>query len=170
MEALFSTEAFSPQERFARWSEEFMRATGWPFPADPLDRSRFHAEVSGARVGETPLLAQRAAPYRLRYGKSEVSAAQDRPAGLLLICRAGKLHVEADGERLTAGPGEVLLLDMTRPISCEVVGENHTMKIALDRARLDASGGRKLTRHWPANKGLAPLIGAICQVARTAIE
>lgn len=49
---------------------------------------------------------------------------------------------------------------MTRPISCEVVRENHTMKIALDRARLDASGGRKLTRHWPASKGLAPLIGA----------
>lgn len=87
-----------------------------------------------------------------------------------MVRRAGKLHVEADGERLTAGPGEVLLLDMTRPISCEVAGENHTMKIALDRTRLDASGGRKLTHHWACEQRTGAVDRRLCQVARAAIE
>lgn len=170
METLFSTEWFAPREGFGRWSEEFMKSAGWPFPADPLEPARFHAQVFGCSVGATPVLAQRAAPYRLRYGKREVSAAQDRPTALLLLCQAGELRVEAGGNRLRVRPGEMLLLDLAQPIVCDALGENQTLKIPLERARIGPGARPPLTRHLRPDEGLAPLVhayaGALTRLSR----
>lgn len=160
MEALFSTESFAPQERFERWSEAFVQASGWPFPADPLDPARFQAKVTGALVGATPLLAQRASPYRLRFGKREISATQDRPTALLLLCQAGELLIEVNGERLRLRPGEMLLLDLAQPIVCHTLGESQTLKIPIDRGRIGPFRGPPLARHWRPGEGLMPLVTA----------
>jgi AraC-like DNA-binding protein len=158
MDKLFSTADVSPHEGFARWAEDLMRSGGWPFPADPVKGQPFHAEVWGTLAGDTPIVAQRAGAYRVRYGRREINAIQDRPRALMLLCHAGELRVESGSQRFVGRAGDVLLLDLAHPVSCDSPSAHDKIGVLLDRAWLGAPEGMNLTQCWRPGEGLTDLI------------
>lgn len=153
MDKLFSTADVSPHEGFARWAEDLMRSGGWPFPADPVKGQPFHAEVWGTLAGDTPIVAQRAGAYRVRYGRREINAIQDRPLVLMLLCHAGELRVDDGGQRFVGRAGDVLLLDLAHPVCCDSPGSHDKIGVLLDRTWLGAPEGMNLTQHWRPGEG-----------------
>ncbi len=130
----FSTSAFAPDERFARYSDFYANGAD----AIALD-DRVSAEVKAWRLGGLILFermlagvgTERLAP-RVRYNQFDHFTLQ--------INLGGEFHAEGDDGFRAVRPGEIVLLDMARPMRTRFP-DVHVITLALPRTVAETAAG-----------------------------
>lgn len=133
---VIATDAVEPPDRFAFWSEESMRSGGWTFRAEDRSHGSFGATVDAALLGDAVLLRQAASPYAVTCGPKEVARSHE-PNVLLVAHRSGTVHYHHGHAKIVARAGDLVVTDMTRPMSAEVSqGGCRTFSVRLPYHRL----------------------------------
>lgn len=133
---VISTELVEARDRFAFWCEASMRSGGWTFRAEDRSAGTFGATVDAAPLGDAVLLRQAASAYGVTCGPKEVARSHE-PNVLLVAHRSGTVHYHHGDAKIVARAGDLVVTDMTRPMSAEVApGGCRTFSVRLPYARL----------------------------------
>lgn len=159
MKPLFSTEEVHPRDRFAYWHNVACRRIV-KHDSRPQSRREFHAALqSGALAGMEFLLFENA-PMRVERTSSHI-ALEAHDDLFVLRQMSGTLVLEQDGRETTLDPGEMALIDSTRPYSGKFFGGSELLLVKAPRRVLEARVGNtrpllaRRLRPLEAESGLA---------------
>lgn len=132
------------EELFWAWRSQVSALFDIALPA-PAAVHAFTAEMQAHHLGSCILVQLCASPLLLR--RSPASIASTGTDQVLLLLTAAALHGDADGDPFRAGPGDVCVLDLSRPVSAEAPQGVAQTALVLPRAMLPAALQEKPSLH-----------------------
>lgn len=129
----FSTRQFEPGERFARYSDLYSIGADTVALGSPVS-----AEIVARRLGRLLLFERRLAGLGAERLAARVRSNQFDHFTLQLNL-AGEFHGEGPHGFRAVRPGEILLLDMAKPMRTRMP-DTHLLTLTLARAVLEAAG------------------------------
>jgi AraC-like DNA-binding protein len=110
--AHFDTSELPPAERFRRWSSA---VPTWDVsPAPGTDPGEFYANMDAWFLGALVLSAGRMSPLQFIRSPEKIKA-DGADQFIFLMLRRGSWSGDVDGRMITAGPGQIVVFDLTRP-------------------------------------------------------
>lgn len=111
--ARFDTDQVGPRDRLAAWSAGGSQLT-FPWRADSARRQAFRARASAHRAGGVVFAWIGASAQRVIRDRREIRQSAEAFFNIALPLR-GDLHADHGGQQVIAGPGDLTIVDTTRP-------------------------------------------------------
>lgn len=111
--ARFDTDRIGPRDRLAAWSAGGSQLT-FPWRADSPRQNAFHARASAHRAGSVVFAWIGASAQRVTRERREIRQSAETYFNIALPLR-GELYADHGGQQICAQPGDLTIVDTTRP-------------------------------------------------------
>ncbi|QWG15281.1 helix-turn-helix domain-containing protein [Bradyrhizobium sediminis] len=172
MPVLFDSKTIAARDNFPLW-QEFIASAFFGMKAEPIGVDPFVAQVELSNVSGIDIATARFPAQRLYRSKAEIAhIAQD--AYCVALVESGLSQGTHGGVSFTARPGDLVIIDVSKPFDLSVLGEGTKLSvIQIDKQQLAQRLGEPRLVPVTASTGsgaealLASYIGGLAQSAAT---
>lgn len=130
-----STEGFSGADRLGYWQDSLMKVCG-DFSTEARDRGTFSGSIGLASIGGIEIARISSNADRITRSKSQIDGSDSRYC-FLITQVAGTSSMEQGGERAELKPGDMTLIDSSRPSCFDFSGRFSQLSLHLPRKTVE---------------------------------